>query len=152
MPWWILHQGNAYQYASILIFFYNFLQMILVGKKRKAAMLREYQSFSILLLNMVNESQQIYTPASLHLKYCTSSIYHLQSKPSMFKCLGTPKLLELMRSWTWSNPKCWKSSKQTYAYSTMELNLFKEHKLLCWISSNSLLFQLWNWPYLKSRN
>ena len=30
---------------------------------------------------------------------------HLQSKPDNFKCLGTPNLLELMRSW--SNRKCW---------------------------------------------
>ena len=55
----------------------------------------------------------------------------MQSKPDKFKCLGTPKLLELIRSAVYV---------QTYTYSTMELNLSEEREPSCRISSNLSLF------------
>ena len=52
-----------------------------------------------------------------------------------FKCLGTPKVLDLDRSW--SNPNRWISSNFSLFSCTM---VFKECELLCWINSNLLLF------------
>ena len=78
----------------------------------------------------------------------------VQSEPDIFKCLGTPKLLELV--WSWNHPKfkCRMSSNLplfnygihliwtagTYTSGNFKLAPFSMMELKCWISSDLPLF------------